>query len=137
MPAAADCSMRASGSSVRSTTSKSASSSGPTGSWPAARSAPWSFDPKSRSGQSRATRATATFGERAERAARASVRSSLRAALGEFLPDRLGPAPHLNDLHAPGARLAQRELALDTLGVEERERPAHRLRRGRVSELAG
>src|SRR5262245_24881898 len=105
--------MRASGSSVRSTTSTSASSSGATGSWPAALSAPWSFDPNSRSGHSSATRATPA--------------RLLRSAPVELLAHRLGPAPHLNHLDAPRARLAQRQLAVDLLGVEQSEGAAHRL----------
>src|SRR5215207_408350 len=107
----------------------SASSPAETGSCPAVRSAPWSFEPKSRSGHSSATRAMIS-----ERTVRASTRSSLRAAAVELLTRRLGTAPHLHDLHAPGARLAQRELARDSLVVEQPKGAAHRLGRRGVSE---
>ena len=93
-----------------------------TGSCPAALSAPCSFEPNSRSGQSSATRARA-------------VASLLRAAARELLPHRLGAAPHLDHLDAAGASLAQRELALDPLVVQEPERAAHGLGGRGVAEL--
>src|SRR5918994_2932703 len=122
MQAAADCSMRASGSSVRSTTSSSACSPGATGSCPAALSAPCSFEPNSRSGHSRATLATPSA-------------RLLRAPARELLAHRLRAAPHLNDLHAARTGLAERELALDSLAVQQSERAADRLRRSRMTEL--
>ena len=51
-----------------------------------------------------------------------------RAAEAELLAHRLRPAPHLRDLHPPGARLAHHQLALDALVVEQRQRAAHGLR---------
>src|SRR5688500_1090721 len=121
MPAPAACAMRASASSVRSTTSTAASSPAATGSCPAARRAPCSLEPNRRSGQSSATRAMPG--------------DLLRAAAVELLAHRLRPAPHLHDLDPARARLAQHELALDALVVEERERSAHGLRCGCVPEL--
>src|ERR1700760_3010243 len=110
---------RASASLVRSITSRSAplaaAGSGTwCTSWPAARSAPSTFEPNSRSGQSRATLAT-----------------SLHAPLAELLAHGLRAPPHLCDLDAARAHLARHELADDVLVVEQRQRAAHGLRRGR------
>ena len=61
----------------------------------------------------------------------------LRAAALELVADRLRPAPHLLDLDAPGAQLAQRELALDAGLVEELQRAVDRRRRSGVAEAVG
>src|SRR5918998_1708253 len=102
--------------SVRSTTATSPSPPRTT-SCPAARSAPSTFEPNSRSGECRETRATGLLG----------------AALAELPAHRLRPPPHVRHLDAPGARLAQRELAGDALVVEQGERAADGLGRGRVA----
>src|SRR3954452_1219385 len=46
-------------------------------------------------------------------------RPLLRADAPELLAHGLRPAPHLDDLRAPGARVADPELALDPRVVEE------------------
>src|SRR5918998_949883 len=105
--------------SVRSTTATSPSPPRTT-SCPAARSAPSTFEPNSRSGLTSPTRATAL----------------LHPAAAELLAHRLRPPPHLHHLDPPGARLAHGQLALDPEAVEQRQRPAHGLGSGRVPELA-
>ena len=84
---------------------------------------PTTFEPNSRSG---------TSGEDRCHAARL-----LGAAAPELFAHRLRPAPHLHDLDAAGADLAQRELALDPGLIEQRERAVHRGGRGGMSEAVG
>ncbi|CAA9480309.1 MAG: hypothetical protein AVDCRST_MAG30-759 [uncultured Solirubrobacteraceae bacterium] len=87
--------------------------------WPPASIQPTTFEPSSRSSKRATTRAIAL----------------LAAQPAELLADRLGPAPHLRDLDAARAQLAQRELAADALVVEELQRAVHRRGGGGVAEL--
>src|SRR5215211_9166001 len=111
--------MRASASSVRSTTIRSAGDPGATTSCPASASALRSLEPKSRSGQSSATRATPLLG----------------APPAELPAHGLGAAPHLEYLHPPDAHLAGHERALDPLTIEHRQGPVGGLARRRVAEV--
>ena len=52
----------------------------------------------------------------------------------ELLTDRLGPAPHLHDLDAARADLADGQLALDSRVIEQRQRAVDRRRRRRMPE---
>ena len=92
-------------------------------SWPAAVSIPSTLEPSSRSSKTATTRATL-----------------LRADAAELLAHGLAAAPHLHGLHAPGAQLAQHELAADPGVVEQlaacRASPARR-RRGRTGGRRG
>src|SRR3954447_9373037 len=104
-------------SAVRSTTSTSTPCASPRKtSWPAARSAPSTCDPNSKSGTRTATRAMAL----------------LDPAASELLAHGLGPAPERDDLDPAGAGVGGAQLALDALGVEHRQGPLDRLGRRRV-----
>ena len=70
-------------------------------------------------------------------AAGAEAADLLRADAAELLPHRLAAAPHLHGLDAPGAQLAQHQLAGDPGVVEQLERAVRRRRRGGVPELVG
>ena len=88
-----------------------------------------------RAGRARAPRRAGLLELRPEQEVRAQQRHASHAvaycARRRFpLAHRLRTAPHLDDLHAPGARLAERQLAHDALGVQQRERAANGLRRG-------
>ena len=113
--------MRASASSVRSTTSSSASSPGATGSCPAARSAPWSFEPNSRSGQSSAYAAPCARAHCARRRL-----NSWRTDSGR---------PHIWTTSTRPER-ASRSASSPSIPsrVEQRERAAHGLGRRGVAE---
>src|SRR2546429_9397484 len=109
----------------RSTTRTSGSSISLASSWrvtscPAARSAPSTFEPNSRSGQIKATRAIRSLG----------------APAPELLAHRFRAPPHLHHLDPPHAHLAELELALDPGLVEHGERTPDGLRSGGVAELA-
>src|SRR4051794_16448163 len=55
-----------------------------------------------------------------------ALRGLLRSDAPELLPDRLGPPPHLDDLDAAGARVADPQLALDARVVEQLQRAVDR-----------
>src|SRR5688572_11757566 len=75
-------------------------------SWPAAPSVASMRDANMRSGARATTRATSRL---------------KRASLAELAPHALWPAPHLDDLGAALGHLADDELTLDPLAVEELE----------------
>src|SRR4051794_36096821 len=109
-------------SAVRSTTSTSTPWASPRStSCPAARNAPSTCNPNSRSGTRTATRAI----------------ELLDAAAPELLAHRLGAPPPRHDLDPPGAGIARAQLALDALGVEHGQRALDGLGRRRVPERVG
>src|SRR3954466_11919875 len=121
--------MRASASSVRSTTSSSPPPPRPPRPPPGPRPPP----ARARRPAARPAASSRTGGP-GTGAQRAPPGSLLGAAPGELLAHRLGAAPHLDHLNAPGPHLAQHQLALDALGVEQGERAVHRLGSRRVAE---